>query len=59
MNEKIFNIGYEALTQIMELSDIILDEKLNEIQKYTLTKAIQRIAIQSKYMMFEEKEKEQ
>lgn len=36
MNEKIFNIGYEALT-----------------------KAIQRIAIQSKYMMFEEKEKEQ
>lgn len=32
MNEKIYNIGFEA---------------------------IQRIAIQSKYMMFEEKEKEQ
>ena len=56
MNERIFNIAYEALQTIQEVSDILLDERINNEQTYAMAKAIQRIAITSKYMMYKEKE---
>lgn len=56
MNEKIFNIGTDALTTIQELCTCLIENEQDDHSQYTLIKAIQRIAIQSKYMMYIEKE---
>lgn len=57
MNEEIYNIGYDALTTIMELTDCLIENPQDDRSQYTIIHAIKKIAIQSKYIMFEKKEK--
>lgn len=58
MNEEIYNIAYDALTTIMELSGIILDdETIDAASAYTIVKSIRKISVQTKQIMFEKKKK--